>query len=232
MRARGFRLCSFTARSLATSIAAAPSQFWLEIPAVMIPPSCTVRRPARPSSEVPGRIVSSAASSSHRRDFIGEPAVVGRRLRALVAGNRERFHLGAGHAPLGGDHLRRIDLVQHAVAIARDPAGRGVERVVEAIGLAGQHRRRDRDRVHRLAAARDDQILRPAHHALRGKVDGLLARSALPVDRGAGHVLRAARRPARRCGRCRPPAARWYRSSPRQRRLPDWRRSRCARPAP
>ena len=48
----------------AMSKAAAPSQFWLEIPAVIMPPSCTVFSAAKPSSVVCGRMVSSFARSA------------------------------------------------------------------------------------------------------------------------------------------------------------------------
>ena len=41
----------------------------------------------------------------HRRDLVGEPAVVGSGLRTLVAGGGELFHLGAGDAPLRRDHF-------------------------------------------------------------------------------------------------------------------------------
>ena len=42
--------------------------------------------------------------------------------------------------------------------------------------------------------ARDDEVLRAAHHALRGEVDRLLARPALAVDRDRRDVLGEARR--------------------------------------
>jgi hypothetical protein len=55
------------------------------------------------------------------------------------------------------------------------------------VRLARQHRRSDRDLAHVLHAARDDEVLRPAHHALRREVHGLLRRAALPVDRRSRH---------------------------------------------
>ena len=50
--------------------------------------------------------------------------------------------------------------------------------------------RADRDHAHVLHAAGDDEVLGPAHHALRGEVQRLLRRTALAVQRHAGHLLR------------------------------------------
>lgn len=64
-RARGVRPCSRTARSEASSIAAAPSETWEEQAAVMVPPSMTGFRPAIFSSEVSRRGPSSTVTSPY-----------------------------------------------------------------------------------------------------------------------------------------------------------------------
>jgi hypothetical protein len=76
------------------------------------------------------------------------------------------------------------------VAVARHPALGTGERIGEAeLGSATVMARADRDHGHVLHAAGDDQVLRAAHDALGGEVHGLLRRTALAVDRDAGHVL-------------------------------------------
>ena len=42
---------------------------------------------------------------------------------------------------------------------------------------------------HGLHAARDGNVILPAHHCSRSEVDGLLRRAALPIDGGAWHLL-------------------------------------------
>ena len=111
-----------------------------------------------------------------------------------MALQRELLHLGAADVPLVGDHLGRAELADLLIAIAGPPAGRAAEGVGEAIGLAGQHGRRDRDGVHVLHAAGDDQILGSAHHALGREMHRLLGRAALAVDGHAGDVFGQARR--------------------------------------
>jgi hypothetical protein len=76
MRARGFRLCSFTARSLATSIAAAPSQFWLATPAVIDPAFLHRAQAASPSSVVAGADRLVRRKFGQRGDFMPEPASI------------------------------------------------------------------------------------------------------------------------------------------------------------
>ena len=69
------------------------------------------------------------------------------------------------------------------------PAGRLGERRGEAVLLADDHRRRDRDGAHVLHAAGDHEVLGAGHDALGGEVHRLLGRAALPVDGHAGHVV-------------------------------------------
>ena len=55
---------------------------------------------------------------------------------------------------------------------------------------AGEHRAHDRDLAHVLHATGDDEVGGARHHTLGGEVHGLLRRTALTVDGGAGNVLR------------------------------------------
>ena len=91
-----------------------------------------------------------------------------------------------------GDALRGIELIDGLVAKARLPALAAGERIGEAEGLAGEHGRRDGDLGHGLHAADRDHILRAAHHRLGGKVQRLLRRAALAVNRRARHIHRQA----------------------------------------
>ena len=59
---------------------------------------------------------------------------------------------------------------------------RGTERVT-----AGEQRRAHRHPRHALDPGRDHHVVRTRDHALRGEVQRLLGRPALPVDRRAGH---------------------------------------------
>ena len=84
----------------------------------------------------------------------------------------------------------RAELRDLLVAVARLPARASSENGVSwPYGLTGEHRAHDRDLAHVLHAAGDDEVGGARHHALRGEVDGLLRRTALAVDGGAGHVL-------------------------------------------
>ncbi len=201
--------------------------------AVIRPPGASGSRPAIFSSDVSrghwsvaklcpseGRPARSRCRTGPRRS---------RSRRALVGGQRELLHLLAADVPLLGDHLGGAELADLLVAVPRLPAGRLGERRGEAVLLADQHRRRDRDGAHVLHAAGDDEVL-GAGHARPGR------RSAPPAGRSrtAGRWSRrargrAARPPARRCARRRRPASRWCRSSrgSRRRRRPG--RRRCGR---
>ena len=129
----------------------------------------------------------------HRDDLVLEVAGPDRLLRALVAGQRVLLHLLAGEVPLLGDHLGAAELRDLLVAVAVQPALRLVGRRGEAELLADDHRRADRDLAHVLHAARDDEVGGAGHDRLCAKGNGLLARSALPVDGDAGHLFGEAR---------------------------------------
>ncbi len=87
-----------------------------------------------------------------------------------------------------GHHLGADALVEHDVVVAA--RHRRTERLPGSVRGVGSHRHAR----HALDAARDRDVVASRHDALRGEVRGLLAGSALPVDRGAGHRLRKSRR--------------------------------------
>ena len=96
-RARGVRPCRSTASSLATTIAAAPSDSGEDDPAVTMPRARkTVRSVASFSSDVDARGPSSTRRVADRHDLGREPARLGGRHRALVAAQRERVGLLRG----------------------------------------------------------------------------------------------------------------------------------------
>src|SRR3954468_21203789 len=128
-------------------------------------------------------------------DLAVEAAFVDRLDRSPVRLEREGLHVLAGDAPLLGDELGTVELVDRLVAVARDPALRPAERVglLQADGSGGAEGRADRDLAHVLHAAGDDDVLGAAHHALGCEVQRLLARPALAVDRRTGHLFGEAR---------------------------------------
>ncbi len=98
---------------------------------------------------------------------------------------RELVQLLALEPPLLGQDLRRGALghdVVKGLQPRRERAFAG-SRGVRAHGHAR----------HVLDAARDDALVLPGHHAHGGKVRGLLARAAHPVEGGPAHVERKAR---------------------------------------
>src|SRR4051812_45087293 len=125
-------------------------------------------------------------------DLAVEPALVDRLDRPPMRLEREGLHVLAGDAPLLGDELGAVELVDRLVAVARDPALRPAEGVglLQSDGGGGAEGRADRDLAHVLHAAGDDDVLGAAHDALGGEVQGLLARAALAVDRRTGHLFR------------------------------------------
>ena len=228
MRARGFRPCVRTASSLAISSAADASEICDDTAAVSRPPSTSVRSDrilSRSGSRGPSSCSTPASGTISRSKRPSARAAE----RALVRLDRERLHVVARDVPLLGDHLGAAELRDLLRAVARFPARRARERVVEPVLLAREHRRADRDRAHVLHAARDDEVARARHHRLGGEVHRLLRRPALAVDRRARHFVGVARRRASTCARCRPPAARSCRRSRTRRRRPRRGRRRRAR---
>ena len=113
---------------------------------------------------------------------------------------RERVELLARERPLLGDQLGR-DALRHEVGIPLVQPRRRT-------GRLPSDRRAHRHAAHALDAGRDHDVVRARDHTLRGEVDRLLRRAALPVDRRAGHGVGEAGREQRRCGRCSAPARR------------------------
>ena len=196
------------------STADAPSVICDELPAVTRPPSSSDRNDglsvaSDSSVRLPQPFVGGHRSAVGADAPAGSPARSGPRLspgaasrwlRTPNASSSSRVMLPLVGDQLGGDALRHEPaLVGVASADARP------ERIAE---LAVGHRRSHRHAGHHLDAGRDDDVVGAGDHALGGEVGGLLARSALAVDRRAGHRVRASRPRARRCGRRSPPARR------------------------
>ncbi len=215
MRARGFRPCRFT------RLLGGDQQRRRRRPKSGSTPPRSGGRLRRAASATPSSPAWSRGAASRRsaKPPIGaislskrpssmrvERAPVRSPARTLSISSRVMCHFSA---IISAD----AELADLLIAVAREPARRRAERIGEAVVLAGQHRAGDRNQVEVLHAAGDDQILRAAHHALRGEVHGLLRGAALAIDGDARHVLAAGRPPASTCGRCRRPAARACRRS-------------------
>ncbi len=193
-RARGRSPWSRTARSEATSRAAAPSETWEEQAAVTVPPSRTGQGGHLLRGGVPaGALVHGDLAAGD--GLAGEAAGVDGPDRAPVRAQGELLLLFAVDAPLGGDHLGTGELVDGPVAVAGAPAGAAEEGALGQAegdgGLPGGEG--DGDLGHVLHPAGDHQVLGAGEHGLRGEVDGLLGGAALPVDGDAGHLFGEAR---------------------------------------
>ena len=121
-----------------------------------------------------------------------EAATVDGRNGTFIAGQRELFHLQPRDIPALGNAFRAAELRQRLRAVTPYPAGRSAERVRKAERLAREHGLTHGDEVHALHTACHHEVLRAAHHGLRGEVHRLLRRPALPVHGGARHMLRQA----------------------------------------
>ena len=200
MRASGVRPCSFSARSLTTSTALAPSQIWLALAAEMTPPSCSSLTEWMPSSVASKRMPSSISVQAvalgrldlQPDDLVAEVAALGRGGGAAVAFERIFVELLAGEAVFLGDHLRAHELAELDAGVALFlPRRLGLAEP----GLREQHAgRAHRHARHALDARRDHHVLRARHHRLRRELDRLLRRAALAVDRHGGHALGQLRR--------------------------------------
>jgi hypothetical protein len=91
-----------------------------------------------------------------------------------VALEREFLHLPAGDIPLRGDHFCGAELRNLLGAIALAPAARVAERVRVTERSPRERRRPERNLVHGLHAAGNDEVLRSAHDGLSRKVHRLL----------------------------------------------------------
>ena len=135
-RARGSSPSRDAVASLATSTPAAPSQIWLELPAVTTPSGRNAGfSAASASSDVSRRGVSSTANSTPTCGFetstgtisLLEAALVDRRDRAPVRLERVLVELLAREAPLLGDHLGR-DALRHDLPALEQLRPRGRRR--------------------------------------------------------------------------------------------------------
>ena len=211
MRARGVRPCRRTASSEAISSAAAPSEICDAVAAVSSQPSRSGFRPAIFSSEVsrrgPSSVVTPATGVISRSNW---PSSI-----AWTA----RWWLSSANSSSGCrlmPHFSHISCAPRNWEISwspyrslqPSPNGRAMPFPRQRDGRA------HRDHAHALHAGGDDQVLGAGHDALRGEVDRLLRRAALPVDGHAGHAARAARPTATPCARCRATAGRPARRSP------------------
>ena len=96
-----------------------------------------------------------------------------------------------GEAVFLRHHLRAGELAELDVRIAL----LDVRALVVAKAVLGRQRRGEAHRHprHRLDAGGDHDVHGAGHHRLRGEMQRLLRRAALPVDRGAGHAFRQLR---------------------------------------
>ena len=128
MRARGVRPWSFTACSLAMSMAAPASQIWLDTAAVMRPSSRSVLRFAIFSRRGVAAEALVGGDALERHDLALEATLVGGLGGPAVALEGEDLHVLAGDAPLLGDQVGAAELADLLVAVAVQPALRAGER--------------------------------------------------------------------------------------------------------
>src|SRR5262249_16485830 len=101
----------------------------------------------------------------------------------------ESVELSAGHAPPAHHKLCGRPLGKQVAFVPRERA----LAVPGAETRSGIEQRTEIDPAHRFDSAADREIVFAATHALRGEVNRLLARAALPVNRGRRDSLRQAR---------------------------------------
>ncbi len=120
-------------------------------------------------------------------DLLVEQSLIGCGRGALVRRHRERVQILTTESPPRGDHLGADALRHEAVVVPR--LHHWPERAV-----AADHAREHRHPRHDLDATGDHDVLLTGDHRRGRHVQGLLARSALPVDRHPGDVLGQTRR--------------------------------------
>ena len=86
----------------------------------------------------------------------------------------EGLHLLAADAPMIGDALRGVELVDRLIAEPCAPAFTAGKRIGITQRLPGQHGRGNRNPGHGLHPADGYHVLSAAHHRLRGKMQRLL----------------------------------------------------------
>ena len=123
-----------------------------------------------------------------RQDFALEAARFGGGLGALVAQQGKGVHFVFAEAVLLGDHFGADELAELGVV---ETLVHGLAHVVAQAFFGGQRGRRAHGHArHGLDATGDHDVHGARHDGLRGKVQGLLRRAALAVDRGARHRQR------------------------------------------
>ncbi len=191
-RASGFTPSAFRPRSLTTITPEAPSQIWLEVAAVSCRlPAAASRCGCRPGSRrsgCPRRHVHLGAAVGQAdldgHDLVVEQVRTRGSDRALVALEREAIEVVLRQPILLRHHLGAHELAELDAGVALlDPRALVLAEAV----LRGQRRRQaHRHPRHALDARGDHHVHRARHHRLRGEVQRLLRRAALPVDAGAG----------------------------------------------
>jgi hypothetical protein len=181
------------------STAEAPSVIWEELPAVTLPSSLNAGfRFANVATEESARMPSSDSSSVHRWRV---PRRLGRRP------GRSHYRIGPrlSPGPRAGDSRPK----RRRGPRARRPTGRRSSRrrcPDSSVHRLARSAPRRSDRTanrspcrstsahgharHHFDTGRDDHVIGARHHALGGKVQRLLGRSALAVNRRGGHRLR------------------------------------------
>ena len=165
-----------------TASAAAPSEICEAVPAVTTPSARNgVLSVASFSSVVSRRMPSSCFTpATGSISASNSPASCARAAAAWLA-SAYSSSWAAGEAPPRGHHLGADALVE----LGRPRSAPGPRPVRVGAGRAGAHRHPG----HRLDAAGHHQVGLPGDHRGGGEVQRLLARPALPVERGAGHRL-------------------------------------------
>ena len=108
-----------------------------------------------------------------------------------MAGIAEAVHLVLVEAVLGSDHFGADKLAELDTGIALFHARALIDAKTVLEGQDGRHAHGHA--AHAFDASGDDNVHRAGHHGLSGKVQGLLRRTALTVNRGGGHALWQAR---------------------------------------
>src|ERR1700728_501288 len=128
-----------------------------------------------------------------RNYFIGKRPILSRRGRTSMTLESECVEIRPHEAVLFRNHLRTPKLTEVTGSKSiLDPLAEGSYPDSRLLGQ--RDIRTHRNPRHALHACRDDHVLSARHDRLRRKMDRLLGRSALPIDRDAGDALRKLRR--------------------------------------
>ena len=124
-------------------------------------------------------------------DLIGKGPAIGCRRCALVALHGVGIQRVPAQVPLFGNHLSAGELRENylRILLGNTGAGRAARLRTRRPAPGGPHRHP----AHRFRTCRNHYILHTRHNGLRGKMDRLLGRPALPVNRHCRHAFRQAR---------------------------------------